>query len=195
MALTRRRGQFFVIGALLIASLITGYVVLDVGGIQPPQTQTPRQLFDRATTEFPEAINHITGTDPSAEAMQRRLTSYLAFQQDRFAAHGLQTQAHALIGVPAGVNFTVAFANFRGQNATNVQITVDGTTKTVGTVVDGSTALATFADVPDSTSIHVSFQTGQAVTQQYRASTNRRSALLYLRVQGQDQTWVDTRTY
>jgi hypothetical protein len=195
MVLMARRGQFFVIGALLIAALITGYVVLDVGGIQTPQTQTPRQLFDRTMTEFPAAVNHITAAGPLAEAMQRRLTSYLAFQDNRFAGKGLTAQMHAAVGVPSDDNVTVVVANFRGRNATGVNVTVDGTTQTAGTVTDGSSARLTFTGVSSSAEGRIVLQGGETFNQSFPVSTGRQTALLHLKIAGESQNWVDTRTY
>jgi uncharacterized membrane-anchored protein YhcB (DUF1043 family) len=195
MVLTTRHGQFFIIGALLIAALITGYVVLDVGSLQTPQTQTPRQLFDHTLSEFPAAINQITAADRGAELLQQRLTAYLAFQRHLSASHGTSTQMHALATVPEADNVTVVVANFHGQDAADIRVTVDGTTETTSTLADASAQLFTFDNVPRSMDVRLAFNAGQSFNQSFQASSNRRTALFHVRTQGQNQVWTDTRIY
>ncbi len=195
MVLTARRGQFFIIGTLLIAALITGYVILDVGGLTPPQTQTPQQLFDHALNEFPAAVNYMSGEDPSTALLQQRLTEHLAFQQYLFAAHGTTAQIHALVTIPDGDNVTLVLANFHGQDATDVRVTVDGTTETVATLPDETIQRFTFTDVPRSLDVRAAFEVGRSFNQSLRTSRDRQGALFHLRVQGQNQVWSDTRRY
>lgn len=190
-----RRGQFFIIGVLLIASIITGYIVLDVGGIDTPQTQAPRQLFDRAMNEFPATVNQVTAADSSPESMQRRATSFLDFQQYTFASHGITTRSHAFIGVPTENDITFLLANFHGDAMNDVRVTVDGTTQTRSTILHGETAAFTFTGVPKQMEVRAAFDVGRSFNQSYTASRARRSALYHLRLIGEDQSWQGTRIY
>lgn len=195
MVLTAKKGQFFIIGTLLIASIITGYVVLDIGSFQAPQTQTPRHLFDRSMQEFPAAVNHLSGESVSPTHAQRRITSYLAFQQYTFASHGLSSRSHAITAVPQDENITILISNFHNRELNDIRVTVDGTTQTRNTLPHGETAPFTFSSTPRSMDVRTSFRADRLYNQSFSTSRDRRSALYHLRVEGREQAWQDTRTY
>lgn len=196
MAVTAaREGQFFIIGALLIAAVIVGIVLLESSGLQPPATQTPRQLFDRALHEFPTATNTITAEEDTVGGMERRMTSYLAFQHYLFASHGLQARSHTVIGLPQDTDITFLLFNHRRVRMNNVSLRVNGTEQTLGTLPSGETAQFSFTGVPVALDVRLSFTADRAFNQSYSTSRFRRSALYTLHLVGTQQTWQDTRVY
>lgn len=196
-AVSVRRGQFFVIGALLLVALLAGLVLFDVGGLFAPQTEEPKQLFDRSLDEFPRMINTVTAEDASADLMERRLASYMAFQEETFAAHGLQSTAHALVGVPHPVQDDVAFVltNTRGDALEDVTVTVDGETQRSDQVEDGGTAQFAFNDLPSVFDVQLTFTGEHTFNETYTAHRDQYTALYHLRIDGEQQRWQTTRTY
>lgn len=190
-----RKGQFFIIGALLIAALIAGFVLLDIGGLDAPTTQTPKHLFDRSMNEFPVAVNTITADGEPVENMERRIISYLEYQQYLLNSHALQTQSHALISIPENGNVTFVFANFHGTDADDIALTVDGSKQTIDQVPDGQVATFSFDNLPSGFDVRLAFTVEKTFNTTFTTSRHRRSALYRLTVEGESQTWQDTRVY
>lgn len=195
MAVSARKGQFFVIGALLLISLIAGIIVLNVSEFTGPKTQTPKQLFDQSFHTFPNAVNAILAENRSISEIEQQMTSYLAFQQYTLQSHALQNKAHTVLSVPNGDNVTVLLTNFRHAPLQNVQITVDGTTKTASAVPPQESAVITFQQVPATFTVDVAFDAERSFDQQFTGYSGRVAALYALRVEGEDQVWQSTKTY
>ncbi len=197
MAVTRRRGQFFVIGALLIVTMLAGITLFDVGGVFTPDTDTPKHLFDQSVNEFPAMLNTVTAEDGSVHHMERRVASYLAFQNHMFTTHGLQSAAHALVVVPAphSDNVTLVFANSRGDALEDVAVTVDSETQTRAQLPDQHTSTFTFDSVPQQFDVRLAFSGADTFNHSYTTTRHRRSALYQLRVDGESQRWQSTRIY
>jgi len=195
MAVTRRTGQFFLIGVLIIITMIVGTVLFDMASVTAPETQTPRQLFDRAMAEFPAMVNTVIAEQATANHLQQRLASYLSFQQYLFTSHGMTSRSHALVSIPDGDNATVAVANFRQQQMDGTTLVVGGTSTDLGTVAPGHVELVTVTDVSDRMPVTFWFTTDATVNQSTTMSNDRVDALYTLRVIAESQIWQDTRTY
>lgn len=197
MAVTRRSGQFFIIGALLIASMIAAVAMTGSSGVFGPDTDTPRQLFDQALDEFPRAVNTITAENTSTQHMQRELATYLGFQQRAFAEHGLQSRTHALVIIPRdGGTVDVVFANFRQAPADDVAVTVNGVERSLGTVAAQETRTATVPGVAgDRFPVQLQFTADRRINRTMIGYTTRRAGLYGGTVRGERQTWRNHRTY
>lgn len=194
MAMTRN-GQFFLIGGLLIAGLIAGVALASTADLHTPPTYTPRQLFEQSQAEFPTATNIALQENRSERHLQQRLTSYLAFQNHLFQTHGLDAAAHATVSASNRTNTTVLVANFRNRKIRDVEIHLDGVTRTEIAMNDSRVQRFVFPKVSSTTTGWIAFDADTDVNQSLPVSPYSTEALYHLRLQGEDQTWVDTKTY
>lgn len=190
-----RQGQYFVIGALLIATFITGIVLVDFGSVHTPATQTPKQLFDRGMDEFPRAVNLALMENASDVHLQQRLTTYLLFQQDTLQVHGLSSDAHTVLTTPDDGDVSVLVGNMRQAAMDNVTVVLDGETQQVDTIPSGETRLLTFTGVSDTFDVEASFTADKEFSHVFTAHRGQTGGVYHLRVSGEHQTWQNTAVY
>lgn len=191
-----RSGQFFLIGALILASMLAGFILFQQGGdVIAPAIQPAKGLFDKAFDEFPVVVNTAVATNRSIDSVERHLQSYMAFQSRTYDTHALQNRHHALVGIPNGTGVTVVLANFRGTAMSDVAVTVAGTTRTIGTLPAGETAQAGFTGAPQRFSVTLAFEADISVERTFRASRDNLFALYSLRLTGERQRWERTQRY
>ncbi len=196
MAVTRT-GQFFLLGALLLATILGGTIVLTQdNGVTSPATGRVKAIFDQATAEFPRAVN--IGVDDTAtpHRLERTLTAYMEAQSRSFARHGLQDRAHALLVVPRNDSaVTVLITNVRGRPLQSVHLTVDGDTTALGTLADGRTAVHTAFTTTRPVPVSAAFRADRRFTHNLTAPGTRTTALYRLSLAGESQTWENTLVY
>ncbi|MFB6294836.1 MAG: hypothetical protein ABEI97_03685 [Candidatus Nanohaloarchaea archaeon] len=191
-----RQGQIFIVGTILFASLVVGTVFLtQTGSISSTVADTPKILFDTATDEFPRMLNLAAAENDSVRHVRSRLVSYMAFHRSVVERHGAAAVSHALITVPNSTGVSAVVANFRGQEMNDVEVSVDGTTASIGTVPDGEARIRTFTGVSDQFRANLSFTAGETFDHSISASKSRITALYRLTIDGVDQTWRGTETY
>lgn len=186
----------FLIGTILFAVLVVGTVFLtQTGSISSSIPATPQFLHETGMDEFPRAVNLAAAENDSARHVRSRLVSYMAFHRDVVDRHGASAVSHALVTVPNSTGVSAVVANFRGQDMTGVDVSVDGSTASIGTIPDGEARIRTFTGVPEQFRANLTFSTDQSFNHSIAASRNRITALYRLTVDGVDQTWQATDTY
>lgn len=196
MAVTTRRGQLFVVGAILFGAIIIGTILLTQGGgVKPAGPEAPRFFFQWGLDEYPQAVNLAVAENRSARHIRHRTMSFLAFQEYVIERHGTTATAHTLLLVPNGTDVTAVVGNVRGTAMDDVRVTVDGTEKTITTLPDGESRRLAFTGTPDTFNASIAFTAESAFDHDISASRHRVTALYTLTVETADQTWTDTRVY
>jgi hypothetical protein len=146
----KRKGQFFILGAVLICMLF--FVGLPLYG---PQLQSYREdlsfVSSNLEPEFPRALN-LGLKEGSGTA---GLADFSAFSRDILAGQNVRLRALWVVSEPYGADLLVTVGNFMGAGQT-VNVTVGGDSRTLF-VQDNSTEIAVFPGVPDSFQITVGF--------------------------------------
>lgn len=191
-----RRGQFFLLGALVLVGMMAGIVLFEQGdGVTLPETQRTKALFDQSLQEFPAAVNRAAAGNASAEAVQRGLHPYLAFQSRVFTSHGLQNHAYALILLPADDKVEAVVANFGPSPINHTNVTVAGTLQQPGTLPSHRSTILTFDSVPARFTATIQFTGHRSFNATFRTTRERISAWYGLKLAGERQVWEDTAVY
>lgn len=196
MAVTTRRGQLFVVGAILFGAIIIGTILLTQGGgVQAAGPEAPRFFFQWGLDEYPQAVNLAVAENSSGRHLQHRATSFLEFQRYVIERHGATATAHTLLLIPNGTDTTAVVGNVRGTAMDDVSVSVDGTEKSIATLPDGESRRLVFTGLPTTFNASLAFTADDAFSHEFSASRHRVTALYTLTVAAEDQTWTDTRVY
>ncbi|MDY6768574.1 MAG: hypothetical protein SVW02_00490 [Candidatus Nanohaloarchaea archaeon] len=191
-----RRGQVFVVGALLFGAMIVSlFLVATGGGLQDAGPETPRFLFKWGMDEYPRVVNLAAAENDSARHLRNRITSYLQFQRYVVERRGATMTAHSLVTVPNGTDTNAVLTNARGAAMEDTTLSVAGTEKSIGSLPAGDTRILTFSDTPSQFRVNLSFTDGKDFDHRETWSGQRITALYRLKIEAAQQTWVDTRTY
>lgn len=191
-----RKGQLFILGSLLIATLIMGIVFLQQGGgISVPESAAPQELLERSMDEFPVAINVALAENDTTANVQRRMQAYLGFQTEILRRHATSSRTHAAISVPNATGTRVLLFNFRRTAMRDINVTIAGTSKQPADLPSGETTVVRFGTVPETFTLDVDFVAGEPFSYAVAASRDKVSALYAARVTGESQVWEDARTY
>ncbi|MFB6265932.1 MAG: hypothetical protein ABEI07_02500, partial [Candidatus Nanohaloarchaea archaeon] len=124
MEIGSRRGQLFLIGAILFAILITGIVLLNQGALFVfTGPDTPKEVFDRAVEEYPVALNTVIRSSSAPGDVKRRIATYLGFQIYAARGHAIEARQHTVVLLPNSTGLTGIVGNFRGTTLENVSLT------------------------------------------------------------------------
>lgn len=191
-----RRGQFFLIGALIVASLLTAIVLFEESGdIVTPNIEPTRSLYDQAVQEFPRAANIGVSENASGTMVQRRVQSYLGFQSTAFDGHALDDEVYGYVGIPRRDGVDMVVINMLPRSMDDVTVTLDGTTKTIDTVPGGTVERLRFDAVADRFDVRFAFSADQAYEHTRRVSRDAAFGLYRISVSGEQQRWRTVETY
>lgn len=191
-----RKGQLFILGSLLIATLIMGIVFLQQGGgISVPESAAPQELLERSMDEFPSAVNVALAENDTPENVQRRMHSYMAFQTEILRRHATSSRTHAMISVPNATGTAVLIFNFRRTTMRDINVTIGGVSKQPADLSPGETTIVGFGTAPGSFTLDAEFVAGEPFDYAVTASRDKVAALYAAQVRGESQAWEDARTY
>lgn len=190
-----RKGQVFIVGALIFASLLLSIVVVVQGGeLFYSGGNAPSKFFDRSVAEFPAAANNALADNSSVYSVRRDVHSFMEFQVYTGRSRGMETRAHALVLVPNSTGVRAVVLNFRGSGPAEASLSVEGETRSL--VMDsGTSRVVHFGSVPETFDVDFGLESGESFDHSFTASRKRMTALQSLSVSSESQTWVDTRIY
>lgn len=146
----RRKGQFFILGAVLICMLF--FVGLPLYG---PQLQSYRKdlsfVSGNLESEFPRALNLGLRSGSGTAG----LAGFSAFSRDMLAGQNVRFRTLWLVAEPQDSRVLVTMGNFMGAGQA-VNVAIGGESRSIY-VQDNSTEIAVFSGVPDSFQISVGF--------------------------------------
>jgi len=152
----RRKGQFFILGAVLVCSLF--FVGLPLYG---PQIQSYREdlslVSNNLESEFPRALN-LALKSGSVEG----LADFSGFSQSSLAGHNTRMRALWVVSEPQGSGVWVTVGNFMNQSE-SVSVTVEGNRHDFN-VPNNSTLSWAYPSAPDDFQISVQFQGHEKAT-------------------------------
>ena len=145
----KRKGQFFILGAVLICALF--FIGLPLYG---PQIQSYRKdlsfISSNLESEFPRALNLGLRSGSGTGS----LADFSAFSRDILAGQNVKLQSLWVVTEPQASGVLVTVGNFMGYTQ-SLSITVDGSSQNLD-VPDNSTQAAFFPS-SDSFQITISF--------------------------------------
>ncbi|MDY6769458.1 MAG: hypothetical protein SVU88_00630 [Candidatus Nanohaloarchaea archaeon] len=195
MAVTRA-GQFFLVGTLLFAAMITGIVVLNQGSsITFTGSPVAKTAFERGMDEAPRAVNSALQENATAREVRRRVASYLGFHSYAVGTHGVTAREHVVIALPNSTGVTAIVGNARGAEMTGAAISLDGTERSLSSIADGETRTVPFPGAAGKFRVTFNASADRTINNSFTASRDGAAALYSLRVAGEDQVWTETRVY
>lgn len=145
----KRKGQFFILGAVLICALF--FVGLPLYG---PQIQSYRkdlsQVSNNMESEFPKALN-LALRSGSLEG----LADFSRFSKSMLAGQNIRFRVLWVVAEPQGSDMQVTVGNFMNESRT-VSITIEGIEEDFD-VPENSTLSKVFSSVPDIFQITIQF--------------------------------------
>lgn len=134
--LASRKAQFFMIGTIVVAGLISGLLIYNMPVNQDSSFDNNRFLVERNAEEFPKAVSIILEESRDADRVEANLKSYMEHSRFVEREHAMESEGFLLVGVPREDGYNVTFGNFMGRDLTNVELSAGGDSGTLSSVND-----------------------------------------------------------
>ena len=188
----RRKGQWFVIGAFLIITMISA-VIMGQSAVTINEDLNPiqRQIFKNIKADSEIALNSILYEDRTSENLEIRIKEYSNFIRDFGKVHAIDATSYMIVGLPTAGGINVTVVNFQKTSMQPIEVTINGTTQSA-TIPDGSTATLAFSSVPDYFTIDYTITTpGEALPESESTNmTKRVFSAVKLRVESNDKNQI-----
>lgn len=196
----RRKGQWLLAGAILLITMISTSVISNTQ-VKIGQDVEPWQkyIFQNLELESSPAINSMIQENATSKNIEGRSRDYLDFLRSFGNSHGMDVSAYFIVGLPAGGDINVSVINFGRNELQDIEITVNGTTKTIASLSDRHSATIAFPAVPDYFAVEYGLTevnaTGGTETESGNFETIRKVfSIVKMRVASKDgsQIWQST---
>ncbi len=193
----RRKAQWFIIGGLLIITMILS-VALSRNQVQIGQNIEPWQkyVFDNIKTDSRSAINSILAENATSDNIEARLRDYSNFLRNFGNGRGINITSYFIVGLPSGNGINVTIVNFQKAKMQPIAITINETTQSVAQISDTGSNTLVFNSVPDYFTVNYTVTeinaAGISETDNQTLTTTKRAfSAIKLRVASKDgnQVW------
>jgi len=191
----RRKGQIFIIMALLI--------ILSIGFFAPAAFKVrigepelaARLFFDNIRTEFPHAIDFALAENSSSDHIAARLREFYDFASASAAEKQLNISLYYILGVPTDDQLNVTVGNLYFTDLKNINITVNGASQSIASLSFGQFQTLAFPlSGSGFANLTYTLQSDEKDARQLNTSV-RTLAIAKFRVSTELQLLVDTKTY
>lgn len=139
-----RKGQFFMIGLVLLATIIFGVVGLRGSAfISGDTTSNIRNYFKQGIDEFPHAVEQGLKDDYSAENLETSADSYMDFMRYTNSQRGLSAKYVFVTGLEEGDEFNLVVGNY-WQTELDLNVSLDGEKEILPNFEPGTTEILRF---------------------------------------------------
>ncbi|MCJ7450463.1 MAG: hypothetical protein MUP58_01850 [Candidatus Nanohaloarchaeota archaeon QJJ-9] len=119
----KRKAQFFMIGMIILSSLILGFIGIRSGiSFSSTTDKQTQRIFDHNLERFPEAVSSAIREEKSSKNLEKDLKTYIEFQNYVEKTHGIQSQSFFLIGIPTAGGYNLTVGNYRGEKLENLTV-------------------------------------------------------------------------
>lgn len=185
-----RKGQYFIIGTILIAGLLLGILsVSNTITTSFASDDITRSLFENSLDEFPRAVEGAARDEATSENIEQEMRSYIGFQQHIGLQYGIDLQTQFLIGLPTDSGINVTFGNFRNTAINDTWIRVGGNAVNPDDVDPGT--ITTYRFPVEDRTMEVEFNT-TGIDRTFRTS-RRVFSLVNVEAGADDTVWRETR--
>lgn len=189
----RKKAQWFVVGAFLIITMISA-VIMGKNAVKIDDDMNPiqRQIFKNIKGDSGIALNSVLYENRTSENLEMRLKDYSNFIRDFGKIHAINITSYLIVGLPAGNGVNVTVVNFQRSSMQPIEITINGTTKNISSLADGSAATLAFSSAPDYFTINYTITTpGEPLTESESANmTKKVFSAVKLRVESKDKSQI-----
>lgn len=197
----RRKGQWFIVGAFLIITLLSAAIFgrsqVQIGGeIEPWQ----KYIFRNIKADSENALTSILSENRTSENIEARLKDYSDFIRTFGDSRAINLTLYFIVGLPTADGLNITVVNFEKNRMSPVSITVNGTTQTIAEIPDGSASTVAFSPLPDYIVINYTIteinSAGAPETESDAFNTTQKVfSALKLRISTKDgnQVWQDIR--
>ncbi len=187
-----RKGQMFIIGALIFSGLLLSIVAAVQGGqLFYTGGDQAMELAERTANEFPAVLNTGLERDADVHEVKRDAHSFLKFQSRSARQRGMEMKSYAVILIPNSTGVNAVISGFGRE--TGFRLEVSGDSRQFY-LEPGTTREAYFDGVEGGYRVEVSVEPG-AWNRVFHASTARARAASRVSVSTESETWVETRVY
>ena len=189
----RKKAQWFVIGAFLIITMISA-IVMGKNAVKLGDDLDPlqRQIYKNIKADIDIALNSILHEEQTSENLEMRLEDYSNFVREFGKIHAINISTYFIVGLPSGNDVNVTVVNFQKTAMQPIEITINGTTKNISNLADGTSETITFESVPDYFIVNYTITTPGDLLPESESTnmTKRVFSAVKLRVESKDQSQV-----
>lgn len=122
-----RKGQFFMVGSLLVAGIIFGVVGLRGSAfITGDSEANTRSFFVRGVEEFSRAVDNSLKEQDDVDNVRKDVASYMDLIGRSNTRRGVPGRYMFIVGVKDSDGYDVVFGNYMESEVGEVNITLDG---------------------------------------------------------------------
>ncbi|MFH1472331.1 MAG: hypothetical protein ABIF85_05505 [Nanoarchaeota archaeon] len=189
----RKKAQWFIVGAFLIITMISA-VIMGKNAVNLSDDLDPlqRQIYKNIKADIDIALNSVLYEERTSENLQMRLKDYSNFIRDFGKIHTINISTYLIVGLPSGNDINVTVINFQKTAMQPIEITINGTTKNISMLLDGTAETVTFTSVPDYFTVSYTIATpGESLPESESINmTKRVFSAVKLRVESRDKSQV-----
>jgi hypothetical protein len=185
----KRKGQFFMIGTVLLSGTILASIVLQGGvDVYTGSSTTSFEVFDQALDEFPRAVSIALQEERSSSHLEQRLPAFMDYLVRTAAGHGISSQGYLLVGLPTERGYNVTVGNYQGEELQDVWVTVGPESARIDAIPHKGFETVRFNTTKSQFSVAVN-----GTMKKESFTTSRRTvSLIHLRDTAGDTVWEDT---
>lgn len=186
----KRKGQFFMIGTILLSGIILAAIVLQGGvDIYTGSTTTSFQVFDQSLNEFPRAVSIALQEERSSSHLEQRLPAFMDYMVRTAAGHGISSQGYLLVGLPTSHGYNVTVGNYQGEELQDVWVTLGPESARIDALSHKGFETIRFNTTVSQFSVSIN---GTGKKESF--TTSRRTfSLIHLQDTAGDTVWEDTK--
>ncbi|MDY6777381.1 MAG: hypothetical protein SVU32_01835 [Candidatus Nanohaloarchaea archaeon] len=183
-----RKGQFFIIGVILLSGIILSAVSLQSGVETTSQLNVlGKTIFEQKIDGFLQTVEIATRQEPRSSHIAMQTANYMEFARQVDSGQGIDSRSYFIIGLPTDSGINISVGNYWRQDLSSISIQVDGETQQFS--LPASNITTRQFSTTDRT-----FRVSVNVTGREYSFTTARKVFILLRVRSSSGStvWADT---
>lgn len=187
-----RKGQFFILGAILISSVVLGFTLAGEQFYTSSSTESLESIVENNVNEFLKAGNVALRENRTPKNVLNVLKSEINFQEQIASSKGYDYDSLFIIGSSSRGDLNISIVNFF-DGATQVNLSIDDSIRELNNIKYRQEKEVVFSSIPQKFELDVNISTSKGELS--KSFSIRKDILLihHLEMQTDSERWVKTR--
>ena len=187
-----RKGQFFILGAIVISSLVLGFAIAgEPFAIYSSGSDSPSTDPERNIEELIKAGNIALSENKSHKSVIKNLRTEIEFQDYLSSSKGDQFRSYFLLGTPHEDGFKVSLVNLYDSYIL-ANLSIGNSKRELNKIKQRQEKTVIFDSVPQNFDLTLNISSPESDFSHSYSSFKKNFVLCHLEIGGESEKWVRT---